>query len=716
LLCLIVVLAAMGWISVTARGLDEAEVRSRHQAVLEENVRLALWRIDSALSPILAQESARPYFAYKTFVPFGRAFAQTSIRAAASAGLVSSPLSAATAPYILIHFQFEPDGQLTSPGVPSAGAAQLAIARGLMTDQTQQKAREQLQRVRTLTTRARLMALLPASPPPPPRVVIALPSRASGKRQALGRAKDQSPQGRGAQEFALRSQTVAQNSTATVQSQLATNGVGEATILNGGIALGNGTSVANKLPVAASSPNLGNALVNGSLGIGNVSDLSQVSPYANALRNAESSTGNVSVPLAGWNQEQTLLDFAIGTGDAPAASQGYFGGSLLPSGGNGGGNRAESQQAATGNRFDPLLGSTDLGGVLMTPLWIDGELLLVRRIAIDGQEYVQGCLLDWAAIKTWLLETVSDLLPEADLRPVPGGATQDESRMLAALPVRLVSGPPAWYGPEPPSPIRWILPVAWGGVLLAAAAVAALLANVLRLSERRVAFVSAVTHELRTPLTTFHMYTEMLSEGMVRDPEQRRQYLNTLRAEAARLSHLVENVLAYARLERRRVNDTQPVALAKIVTACRERLAERAVQAGMELLVEADDDSLAAVVQASPSVVEQILVNLVDNACKYASQADDKRMHVTAARCDAGVRITVRDHGPGLPRPVARKLFRPFSKSAQEAANSAPGIGLGLALSKRLARDMGGRLTHDPTVADGTAFVLLLPLARGKVR
>ena len=79
-----------------------------------------------------------------------------------------------------------------------------------------------------------------------------------------------------------------------------------------------------------------------------------------------------------------------------------------------------------------------------------------------------------------------------------------------------------------------------------------LLAGVVALSERRAAFVSSVTHELRTPLTTFRMYADMLARGMVPDAERRQQYLETLRTEAERLTHLVENVLSYARLERGR--------------------------------------------------------------------------------------------------------------------------------------------------------------------
>ena len=96
------------------------------------------------------------------------------------------------------------------------------------------------------------------------------------------------------------------------------------------------------------------------------------------------------------------------------------------------------------------------------------------------------------------------------------------------------------------SPIFLSLGIAWACVLLAATAVAGLLAGVMRLSARRASFVSAVTHELRTPLTTFQMYAEMLADGMVPEESKQKEYLATLRAEAGRLIHLVENVLAYA--------------------------------------------------------------------------------------------------------------------------------------------------------------------------
>jgi signal transduction histidine kinase len=74
----------------------------------------------------------------------------------------------------------------------------------------------------------------------------------------------------------------------------------------------------------------------------------------------------------------------------------------------------------------------------------------------------------------------------------------------------------------------------------------------------------------------------------------------------------------------------------------------------------------------------------------------------------------VRDHGPGLDATAQRRLFQPFSRSAQDAAGTAPGVGLGLALCARLARDMGGRLRWEPSVGSGTGFVLELPASEGR--
>jgi signal transduction histidine kinase len=275
--------------------------------------------------------------------------------------------------------------------------------------------------------------------------------------------------------------------------------------------------------------------------------------------------------------------------------------------------------------------------------------------------------------------------------------------------VRLVPGDlPAGFS-EGWSPVLAVLIAAWICVLVASGAVAALLLGAVSLSERRAAFVSAVTHEMRTPLTTFLLYTEMLGEDMVQGEDKRRRYLATLRAEAQRLAHLVENVLGYARLEQGRpAGRLETVRLGDLVDGAAERLRTRAAQAGMDLLVDLPEAVRPEAVKADPSAVEQVLLNLVDNACKYAAGAEDRRIHLEAARAGGRIALSVRDHGPGVARDVRGRLFRPFSKSAQDAANSAPGVGLGLALSRRLARGMGGDLRLAASGAGGASFVLVL--------
>jgi signal transduction histidine kinase len=231
----------------------------------------------------------------------------------------------------------------------------------------------------------------------------------------------------------------------------------------------------------------------------------------------------------------------------------------------------------------------------------------------------------------------------------------------------------------------------------------------MRLSERRASFVSAVTYELRTPLTTFRMYADMLVEGMVPDEARRQKYLGTLRTEADRLGHLVENVLAYARLERGRQRRTpQRAQVHELISQWQTRLQDRAARDGMQLQTALSPEVSERWLKTDASAVEQILFNLVDNACKYAGAATDKRIELSVTLEGGLVRFRVRDFGPGVDAQTASRLFKPFRKSAQAAANSAPGVGLGLSLCRQLARAMGGELRF-AGAAPGASFEFELP-------
>ncbi len=645
-ICLAVVLSAMGWISFQVLRLDRAEAAARTQAALEENVRLALWRMDSMLAPLLARESARPYFAYRTLVPMdlanGRIFNRNEEAAESPGGkgkrpwlfmdgedwgdlpaemLVPSPLLAEDNPSVLVHFQFEPDGQLTSPQVPTRGNWKLAVPEHV-SEAVAGRAAVRLEKVAALADREDLMEALPASTPGPVAVVLS--------RRALPPPQAEQPDYQPAQ--------AAPHAEPQSEQQ---QGLGLRQFLSQG----------------------------------------RYGQYAGPQQQERRSQVEFEQRNRAVQQQANTMVQNFGLNQFNAAN-------------------------------DLSWAATDLSGVLMTPLWVEGHLLLARRVTAGGREYVQGCLLDWPGVRKELLGSIADLLPEARLEPIAGPLPADAgARMLAALPLRLVPGGEFDGAAAPVSPIRLSLAVAWGCVLLAAGAVGVLLWGVLRLSERRAAFVSAVTHELRTPLTTFRMYAEMLADGMV-PPDGQKSYLETLQREASRLTHMVENVLAYARLERGRPNgQAEEVTVARLVETVEGRLADHARQADMQLLVDCDETAAQCLVQANLSAVEQILFNLVDNACKYAGEADDRRIHLEVGRTDSRAWLRVRDHGPGIAPAAARRLFHSFSKSAHDAANSAPGVGLGLALSHRLARDMGGRLSLDGNLTEGAALTLTLPVA-----
>jgi signal transduction histidine kinase len=196
----------------------------------------------------------------------------------------------------------------------------------------------------------------------------------------------------------------------------------------------------------------------------------------------------------------------------------------------------------------------------------------------------------------------------------------------------------------------------------------------------------------------------------VQSEEQRRQYLATLSREAERQSHLVENVLAYSRLERGRYTAArETVTVEDLLANVSGSLVAHAEQSGMSLVPAIPPEVRLVAVRVDRSAVERILFNLVDNACKYARAAADRRIHLECASDARSVRFTVSDHGPGIDAREARRLFRPFHKSAREAAQSAPGVGLGLALSRRLARALGGELRAVHTSGAGASFCLCLP-------
>ena len=355
---------------------------------------------------------------------------------------------------------------------------------------------------------------------------------------------------------------------------------------------------------------------------------------------------------------------------------------------------------------------------VMRPIWVEDQLILARTVEMDGRTRIQGCWLDWEKIQQSLRDEVRDIIPAVNFAPLKNNDQLVPGRALVTLPAQVVVDAPAMLASlaftntdvdaNSASGAPLALLLAWLGLAFSAVAVGLLLFGIIRLSERRAAFVSAVTHELRTPLTTFKMYSEMLADEMV-PPEKQKHYANTLTQQADRLSHLVENVLQFARLERGSENNqSHDVVLSEELERIAERLKQRCRLSKMNLDVEVEQAVVGQSLKLNIHALEQVLFNLVDNACKYASHADNKTVQLCIAAQQTNFEFSVRDFGPGIAPKFRRRLFQPFCKSDDEAANSAAGVGLGLALCKRMAASLGGRLQY-VEAQPGAKFVLTIP-------
>ena len=366
-----------------------------------------------------------------------------------------------------------------------------------------------------------------------------------------------------------------------------------------------------------------------------------------------------------------------------------------------------------GREYSPRVGP-------LVPLWLptpgpperELDFVFIRRVETAAGEVFQGFLGRWQPLREALLAEVTDLLPGAHLAALPEGASslapEEELALLATLPAVLRVASPApwphlWW-----TPTRSKLAAIWLAAGIALTAVGLTLRASIDFGRRRQRFAAAMTHELRTPLTTFRMYTEMLADGTISDPRQRQEYLDTLQDEASRLSGLVENVLSHAGLEEKPSGgQRERVSTAALLERVAVPLHRLARAAGLELEVDGAsmDDRL---VEADVELIARMLFNLVDNACKYAGSSVGAIRLVAVAAGD-GLVLRVRDQGPGIPAADVGRVFNPFSRGTQVSGDQ-PGSGLGLALTRDLARSMGGDLTLEQPVDGGACFTLRLPI------
>jgi signal transduction histidine kinase len=228
------------------------------------------------------------------------------------------------------------------------------------------------------------------------------------------------------------------------------------------------------------------------------------------------------------------------------------------------------------------------------------------------------------------------------------------------------------------------------------------------LAQKKTDFVSNVSHELKTPLTSIRMFAEMMQSGSATE-EKRPQYLRIIVAEAERLTRLINNVLDFARQERKQKRyDFHPLDLHDLLARTWEghelHLREQGFTTRWQAapppyLVRGDDDALA-----------QILVNLLSNAEKYST--DRKEVEIHSYLTEDSVHVSVLDRGSGVPPGEEAKIFEAFYRAHDSLASGIQGSGLGLTLAQRLAKEHGGEITYQAREGGGSNVTLRLPLTK----
>ena len=236
-----------------------------------------------------------------------------------------------------------------------------------------------------------------------------------------------------------------------------------------------------------------------------------------------------------------------------------------------------------------------------------------------------------------------------------------------------------------------------------------------RLARQQMEFVAGVSHELRTPVAVIRSAGENLSQGVVFSADRVKRYGQMIEGEARRLGEMVERVLQYAGIE-------SGLGFASRAPLAPEEIIESAIDSELPLAgdvdVSRDIPANLPPVMGDAAALRSAVQNLLANAIKYGG--DDRWVGIRAEhvreRRRSEVRITVSDHGAGIPAAELPHIFEPFYRGANALARQVHGNGLGLSLVKRIVTAHGGRVSVSTRAGGGSAFTICLPAAGADAR
>jgi signal transduction histidine kinase len=233
--------------------------------------------------------------------------------------------------------------------------------------------------------------------------------------------------------------------------------------------------------------------------------------------------------------------------------------------------------------------------------------------------------------------------------------------------------------------------------------------NELHLSRMKSYFMSTVSHEFKSPLTSIRQMAEMLVHGRVPSPERQQKYYTTILQQSERLSHLIDNILDFSKMEEgQKIFQFERADITPVVKEMVESFQKLTTDEGFLISL--------SITEPLPDVVfdreamEQVIHNLLDNACKYSGES--RSIEVQLYPEGNKIVISVRDQGVGIRKEDQDKIFSRFYRAGEELTQAVKGSGIGLTIVKQIVESHQGEVTVESNPGKGSIFNVILPISQ----
>ena len=222
-------------------------------------------------------------------------------------------------------------------------------------------------------------------------------------------------------------------------------------------------------------------------------------------------------------------------------------------------------------------------------------------------------------------------------------------------------------------------------------------------ARQKTSFVSSVSHELKTPLTSIRMYAELLLSKRVKNEDKIETYLSTIVNESGRLTRLINNILDFGKLEQgSKKYQLENVEIDRFLAQVIKTHSIRIKAQDLEIKTWIEKGDYKA--ETDRDAIEQVVLNLLDNALKYAGQG--KFIEFVLKKEDAFIVLKICDDGPGIPKEHQHRIFDKFYRIDNSLTSQQPGSGLGLSIAQQIMKDLGGDLCLEPLSPNGACFII----------